>query len=78
VVAQNTNNAGGSPKCFRTYGEEAEKVKIWEACRATAAAPTVFEPIRINGIDYIDGGRFIPDSVNEDRRTKCLNDRRSI
>ena len=31
-------------------------VKMWEACRATSAARTFFEPIRINGSRYSDGG----------------------
>lgn len=31
-------------------------VKIWEAVRATSAAPTFFDPIHINGEEYVDGG----------------------
>ena len=36
--------------------DEADEVKIWEAARATSAAPTFFEPILIHGIPYTDGG----------------------
>lgn len=30
--------------------------RIWEAARATSAAPTFFQPITINGVKYGDGG----------------------
>ncbi|KAK0629270.1 acyl transferase/acyl hydrolase/lysophospholipase, partial [Bombardia bombarda] len=30
-------------------------VKIWEAARATSAAPTFFDPIRIGNQDFVDG-----------------------
>ena len=35
-----------------------EECKIWEACRATSAAPTFFDPIKIgpHGQEFIDGG----------------------
>lgn len=31
-------------------------MKIWEAARATSAALTFFEPIKIQGVEYRDGG----------------------
>lgn len=31
-------------------------MRIWEACRATAAALTFFEPIVVDGTTYSDGG----------------------
>lgn len=33
-----------------------DSLTIWEAARATAAAPTIFEPIKIGGAECIDGG----------------------
>ncbi|KAB8276850.1 acyl transferase/acyl hydrolase/lysophospholipase [Aspergillus minisclerotigenes] len=45
-------------KLFRTYGVRAslEKCSISNACLATAAATTYFEPVTIDHIDYVDGG----------------------
>lgn len=31
-------------------------IKIWEAARATSAAPTYFERIKVGGYELIDGG----------------------
>lgn len=48
------------PKLFRTYqSRETNAVpdcKIWEAIRATSAAPTFFDSITINDLTYVDGG----------------------
>ncbi|KAH8656651.1 acyl transferase/acyl hydrolase/lysophospholipase, partial [Tricladium varicosporioides] len=44
---------------LRTYDSKngvASSCKIWEACRATSAAPLYFPPIDINGHTYYDGG----------------------
>ncbi|KAH6665502.1 acyl transferase/acyl hydrolase/lysophospholipase [Halenospora varia] len=44
---------------LRTYDSKkgvASPCKIWEACRATSAAPLYFPPIDINGHTYYDGG----------------------
>ena len=45
---------------MRTYNNfpsvEAFPAKIWEAARATTAAPTFFLPIIISDIEYTDGG----------------------
>ncbi|RVD80815.1 uncharacterized protein DFL_008705 [Arthrobotrys flagrans] len=58
VVAVKSQNIDGVPKLFRTWGKKAidEQVRIWEAVRATSAAPTFFKPVNINGIQYFDGG----------------------
>ncbi|KAF3903232.1 hypothetical protein ABW20_dc0104579 [Dactylellina cionopaga] len=58
VVSVPTRNGGGEPKLFRTWGQEAatEGFKIWEALRATSAAPTYFKPIELQGTTYSDGG----------------------
>ena len=34
----------------------AHDIPIWEVARATSAAPTYFEPVKIEGLEYIDGG----------------------
>ncbi|KAJ6443016.1 COM1 regulatory protein [Purpureocillium lavendulum] len=63
AVPQSDVRARAGPRLFRTYPvrENASfNCKIWEACRATSAAPTYFEPIQI-GDDgeketFVDGG----------------------
>lgn len=50
---------GGLPILFRTYDsphEPARACKIWEAGRATSAAPTFFKRIEIGSEVFIDGG----------------------
>ena len=47
------------PRLFRTYEAPkypAPNCTIWEAVRATSAAPTFFKRIVIDGEPYIDGG----------------------
>lgn len=50
----------GYPTLFRTYQDpystRTSNIKIWEALRATCAAPTFFDPIDIDGCTYVDGG----------------------
>ena len=60
-VAENT--LAGIPVIFRTYPvgtNEMFNCTIWEAARATSAAPTIFKSIEIGGPGtrqlYIDGG----------------------
>ncbi|KDR66070.1 hypothetical protein GALMADRAFT_28572, partial [Galerina marginata CBS 339.88] len=60
VCAMNAHNMGGNiPVLFRTYESHKphSNCKIWEAARATSAAPTFFKRIEI-GRDqpFIDGG----------------------
>lgn len=52
-----TENSG--PILFRSYPApcsefELQDTKIWEAIRATSAAPRVFKPITIGGIEWVD------------------------
>jgi patatin-like phospholipase/acyl hydrolase len=63
VVATRGQNSNGPVKKFRSYGPYWDKCRIWEAARATTAAPTYFPPILISppycddaGGYYIDGG----------------------
>jgi predicted acylesterase/phospholipase RssA len=63
VVATKGLNAGGPPTLFRSYeceGHNADMCAIWEAARATSAAPTFFKPITIESplprATYVDGG----------------------
>jgi Patatin-like phospholipase len=59
VVAIRTRGAGASAIRMRTYNtddHDAFSARIWEAARATSAAPTFFDPITINDIKYGDGG----------------------
>jgi patatin-like phospholipase/acyl hydrolase len=63
VVATKAFHADGPPTIFRSYrctGHNADKCAIWEAGRATSAAPTFFKPIKIKaplpGATYVDGG----------------------
>lgn len=63
VVVTKGLNAGGPPTLFRSYecdGHNADTCAIWEAARATSAAPTFFKPITIESplpkATYVDGG----------------------
>ena len=64
VVAKMAQNVGATPTLFRSYslrGERDTKCSIWQAARATTAAPTIFKPMSIETrprvpILYVDGG----------------------
>jgi len=63
VVAQMAESLTAPPTIFRSYhGEGVSKSKcaIWEAARATSAAPSFFKPMTIRKppppIKYVDGG----------------------
>jgi predicted acylesterase/phospholipase RssA len=59
------------PILFRTYEHPSNvECKIWEAARATTAAPTFFEPIEIGGlkIRYIGGGVGINNPIDQLRK----------
>src|SRR5271154_5141880 len=63
VVATNAFHVDGPPTLFRSYqcqGYSPNQCAIWEAARATSAAPTFFKPIKIEisqpGSTFIDGG----------------------
>lgn len=64
VVAKMALNMNAAPTLFRSYsveGERSTKCTIWQAARATTAAPTFFKPMSIEEtprlpIAYVDGG----------------------
>jgi predicted acylesterase/phospholipase RssA len=59
------------PILFRTYEHPSNvECKIWEAARATTAAPTFFEPIEIGDlrIRYIDGGVGLNNPIDQLRK----------
>lgn len=43
-------------RTYGTYAHDAFEARIWEAARATSAAPTFFSPIEIASVLYGDGG----------------------
>ncbi|KAK0130270.1 hypothetical protein ONS96_000793 [Cadophora gregata f. sp. sojae] len=60
VVSTRTRGTGATAVRMRSYEiakkEIAFEAKIWEAARATSAAPTFFSPITIRHVTYGDGG----------------------
>ena len=60
VVATEGQDAGGPEKLFRSYGFYRDQCPIWQAGRATSAAPSFFKPafvqVPVPGGWYIDGG----------------------
>lgn len=58
VCTYDKKSLGGSPILLRTYktGSAFIPCTIWEAARATSAAPTFFPSIQFGGIHYIDAG----------------------
>ncbi|KAI9731305.1 MAG: hypothetical protein M1834_005208 [Cirrosporium novae-zelandiae] len=57
-VCASMSNAGTQRlRSYTSIVEERMKCTIWEAARATSAAPTFFEPITFtNGLEFRDGG----------------------
>lgn len=63
VIAKKRSNVDGPPTLFRSYPcreHDADECSIWQAARATTAAPSFFKPVRIEipspGGVFIDGG----------------------
>ena len=60
IVAIEGQDASGPPKLFHSYGFDKDQCSIWQAARATSAAPSYFPPAWVEvpppGGWYIDGG----------------------
>src|SRR5271169_615081 len=63
VVAKMAQHITAPPTLFRSYtveGAPPTECPIWQAARATSAAPTIFKPMTVDipspVIEYIDGG----------------------
>ena len=62
LMAVNRTGANNhAPVTLRTYEHPLEmpalpQMKLWEACRATSAAPSFFEPLTIGDYSFLDGG----------------------
>ncbi len=61
MAVQQTGANNHAPVTLRTYQHPLEmpavpNMKLWEACRATSAAPHFFEPLTVNGMSFLDGG----------------------
>lgn len=71
VCTYETKALGGSPVLLRTYetGSAPIRCTIWEAARATSAAPTFFPPVRFSAHT---GGEFIDAGVGCNNPTKIL------
>lgn len=60
-----------SPQCLRSYRNPKasdrmlQKCKIWEAARATSAASAFFDPIEIQGVDFVDGGLLYNNPIQQ-------------
>jgi hypothetical protein len=90
VCAVTAANIGPNVHCFRTYNVSKNQdfdCKIWEAARATSAAPTFFKEILIEEegteVRYIDGAMSLNNPVEqvyeeaklafgEDRPISCI------
>ena len=53
------------PQILERNRNLAHDIPIWEVARATSAAPTYFEPIKIDGLEYLDGGFGANNPSNE-------------
>lgn len=61
MAVNQTGSNNHAPVMLRTYQHPLEtpalpKMKLWEACRATSAAPSFFQPMTIGDKTFLDGG----------------------
>ncbi|KAF2007927.1 FabD/lysophospholipase-like protein [Amniculicola lignicola CBS 123094] len=80
-VLTSLKNALGLPRILSTYDPNDRTTKIWEALRATSAAPTFFEEMQFGTpkVTYLDGGvGFNNPCAEVDYAAKALWEGRSI
>ncbi|KAF2195377.1 FabD/lysophospholipase-like protein [Zopfia rhizophila CBS 207.26] len=80
-VLTSLKNALGLPKILSTYDPNDRQTRIWEALRATSAAPTFFEEMQFGTpkVTYLDGGvGFNNPCAEVDYAAKALWEGRSI
>ncbi|KAH8724475.1 acyl transferase/acyl hydrolase/lysophospholipase [Phaeosphaeriaceae sp. PMI808] len=80
-VLTSLKNALGLPRILSTYDPNDRTTRIWEALRATSAAPTFFEEMTFGTpkITYLDGGvGFNNPCAEVDYAAKALWETRSI
>lgn len=74
-------NALGTAKILKTYDANDRETQIWQALRATSAAPTFFEEMKMGSpkLTYLDGGMgFNNPAMEVDYEAKSLWEDRSI
>jgi hypothetical protein len=80
-VLTSLKNALGLPRILSTYDPNDRTTRIWEALRATSAAPTFFEEMQFGTpkVTYLDGGvGFNNPCAEVDHAAKALWEGRSI
>lgn len=80
-VLTSLKNALGLPRILSTYDPNDRTTRIWEALRATSAAPTFFEEMQFGTpkVTYLDGGVGFNNPCSEvDYSAKALWEGRSI
>ncbi|KAF2687958.1 FabD/lysophospholipase-like protein [Lentithecium fluviatile CBS 122367] len=80
-VLTSLKNALGLPRILSTYDPNDRTTKIWQALRATSAAPTFFEEMQFGTpkVTYLDGGvGFNNPCAEVDYAAKALWEGRSI
>ncbi|KZM26930.1 uncharacterized protein EKO05_0002720 [Ascochyta rabiei] len=80
-VLTSLKNALGLPRILSTYDPNDQTTRIWEALRATSAAPTFFEEMQFGTpkVTYLDGGvGFNNPCAEVDYAAKALWEGRSI
>lgn len=80
-VLTSLKNALGLPRILTTYDPNDRTTRIWEALRATSAAPTFFEEMQFGTpkVTYLDGGvGFNNPCAEVDYAAKALWEGRSI
>lgn len=63
MAVRQESGSNTSPIFLRSYTSDSDpphhdlaNIKVWEAARATSAAPGYFEPMQIGRIKLVDGG----------------------